>query len=113
VLIWHYHDDDLPGPDADLTLSLKGLPSRYCAGASLTELRVDPRHANSYAAWQALGSPEAPTDEQRARLIAASKLIPVRAGVAVGVANGSATVRLSLPRTGVALIELTPATASQ
>jgi xylan 1,4-beta-xylosidase len=26
VMLWHYHDDDLPGPDADVELSLAGLP---------------------------------------------------------------------------------------
>ncbi|HMF38188.1 MAG TPA: hypothetical protein VKF17_16200 [Isosphaeraceae bacterium] len=26
VLVWHYHDDDLPGPDAAVELCLRGLP---------------------------------------------------------------------------------------
>src|SRR5207302_820119 len=26
VLLWHYHDDDLPGPDAAVELSLAGTP---------------------------------------------------------------------------------------
>ena len=26
VLVWHYHDDDLPAPDAAVQLSLRGLP---------------------------------------------------------------------------------------
>src|SRR5262249_46354437 len=26
VLVWHYHDDDLPGPDAQVEVALAGLP---------------------------------------------------------------------------------------
>ena len=26
VLVWHYHDDDVPGPDAAVALTLSGLP---------------------------------------------------------------------------------------
>ena len=28
VLAWHYHDDDVPGPDAAVELALAGLPAR-------------------------------------------------------------------------------------
>src|SRR5206468_265456 len=27
VLVWHYHDDDVPGPDAAIDLTVQGLPS--------------------------------------------------------------------------------------
>ena len=27
VMVWHYHDDDLPGPDAAVELALAGLPA--------------------------------------------------------------------------------------
>ena len=27
VLAWHHHDDDVPGPDADVELTLSGLPA--------------------------------------------------------------------------------------
>jgi xylan 1,4-beta-xylosidase len=111
ALVWHYHDDDLPGPAASVTLALTNLPQAFRKGAIVTELRVDPHHANSYAAWQAMGSPEAPSAEQRARLIAASRLVPMHPAERVRVANGSASLRLTLPRTGVALVELTPASA--
>ena len=57
VLAWHYHDDDLPGPAADIALTLDGLPAG-AASASLTQYRIDHDHGNSYAAWQSLGSPE-------------------------------------------------------
>ena len=27
VLVWHYHDDDVPGPDAEVALDVSGLPA--------------------------------------------------------------------------------------
>ena len=26
VLVWHYHDDDVPGPDASVDVALENLP---------------------------------------------------------------------------------------
>ena len=40
VLVWHYHDDDLPGPDAAVDLCLRGLPAQ--AGSVLVQhYRID------------------------------------------------------------------------
>ena len=101
VLIWHYHDDDLPGPDAAVHLDLAHLPSVFRSGARLTEYRVDRDHSNAYAAWLAMGSPEAPNDAQRATLLQASKL------AMIGSENrplSGAGIDLTLPRQGVSLL---------
>jgi xylan 1,4-beta-xylosidase len=46
VLVWHYHDDDLPGPPAAVELTLESVP--FASGrASLTEYRIDATHSNS------------------------------------------------------------------
>src|SRR5688572_18118074 len=29
ILVWHYHDDDLPGPEANIRLNLHGLPRAF------------------------------------------------------------------------------------
>ena len=109
VLVWNYHDDDLPGPDADVQLDLSGLPAALSRGASVTQYRVDRDHSNAYAAWLAMGSPIAPTDEQRAALLKAAELAPVgRPGEAIAVRQHRASVRFGLPRQGVALLVLTP-----
>ena len=47
VLVWHYHDDDLPGPDAAVELALDNLPFANGA-AKLTHYRIDADHSNSY-----------------------------------------------------------------
>ena len=109
IMVWHYHDDDLPGPDARVHIDLKDLPRGFVHGAAQVQYRVDRDHANSYAAWLAMGSPIAPTDAQRAELHKAAALLPV-AGVAatLPVSHAGASVDLTLPRQGVSLIVLTP-----
>lgn len=98
ILIWHYHDDDVPGPDARISLTVSGIGANLRGQA----WRVDPRHANSFAAWQAMGSPQHPTPAQIARLSQASRLTPE----AVALQQGK--LDLLVPRQGVMLIELMP-----
>jgi xylan 1,4-beta-xylosidase len=104
VLIWNYHDDDLPGPAANVAVSLNGLPT---GPATLTEYRVDGDHSNAYTVWKDLGSPQAPTPAQRATLERAGQLQTLGAARRVEIANGRVDVRLSLPRQGVSLVTIT------
>jgi len=100
VMSWHYHDDDVEGPDAAVSLTLSGLGSRPVR--SVTQWRVDQTHANAFRAWLAMGAPQAPNEMQSAQLEAASRMAPVQlAGLAV--AQGKATLNFSLPRQGVTL----------
>lgn len=93
VLLWHYHDDDVPGPDAAVHLRVGG------AAGQAVLWRVDPTHANAFAAWQAMGSPAHPTHAQVAALTRASRLVPTPLAVRDG------AVDFALPRQGVALLE--------
>jgi xylan 1,4-beta-xylosidase len=106
VLVWHYHDDDVAGPDAQVHLDIAGLPV-FFKDARVTEYRIDRDHSNSYAAWQAMGSPIAPTDEQRTVLLRAAQLSTIdRKDAHAHLTAGSVGLDLSLPRQGVSLIEL-------
>ena len=110
VLVWHYHDDDLPGPDASIRLRLRRLPPAFAKGAVLTHYRIDASHSNSFAAWRAMGSPLAPTNEQRAALLAAAKLATVDAKpTRLTALGGSTDLTFILPRQGVTLIVAAPA----
>ena len=72
-MIWHYHDDDLPSAEADVTLSLKELP--WIGGrAEITHFRTDDKHSKAFQTWQDLGFPQRPTSEQCAELEAAGRL---------------------------------------
>ncbi len=103
VLAWHYHDDDLPGPDAAVTLALGHLPPGAGA-ARVTRFRIDQDHSNAFAAWQRMGSPQAPTPEQYAALAAAGALGPPDGPSTVPIAGGAATIRFRLPRQAVDLL---------
>jgi xylan 1,4-beta-xylosidase len=99
ILIWHYHDDDVAGDDAAITLQVKGV-ARF-AVARLW--RVDGKHANAFAAWQAMGSPQSPNATQYAELEKASELsFDVQSPVSSS--RGVPTYALTLSRQGVMLL---------
>ena len=104
VLVWNYHDDDLPAPAADVKLQIRGLPA---GRPTLTEYRVDTDHSNSYSAWKKMGSPQPPTPAQYAELERASRLQTMGAPARVNVVDGQVVVTLTLPRQGVSLVRLT------
>ena len=56
VMAWHYHDDDVPGPAADIKFALEGLPVQS-GTAKIQHFRIDEDHSNAYAAWKRMGSP--------------------------------------------------------
>lgn len=104
VLLWHYHDEDVPGPDADIMLSVDradGKPMKACR-----QLRIDDAHGNPLKAWLAMGSPKSPSPEQIKQLQAATATeadapqLKAEAGVV--------SVTLTLPRQSVVLLEFTP-----
>ena len=103
VLIWHYHDDDVAGPDAAVTLELDHLALRN-GRARVRHDRIDGAHSNAYAAWQRMGSPATPAPGQYSELERASQLAPVAGPATVNVQNGRARLTFVLPRQGVSLV---------
>ncbi len=103
LLAWHYHDDDLPGPDAALTLTLTGTPEGH---PKLTRTLIDDAHSNAFITWQALGSPQKPTADQIRLLEEASRLTPASDQTELKSANGNTEIRFTLARQGVTLVEL-------
>ena len=101
VLAWHYHDADLPGPDADTTISLAGIPS---GTARVQRYVIDQEHSNVFTAWQKMGSPAAPTPEQYAALEKTGQLAPIGSPEEVKIQDATATLSLKLPRQAVALL---------
>ena len=64
VMVWNYHDDDLPGASAAVELCLEGLPANR---VRMNHYRVDKETSNSYEAWKQMGSPQKPSPEQYAQ----------------------------------------------
>jgi xylan 1,4-beta-xylosidase len=103
VMVFNYHDDDLPAPAAAVELTIEGLPA---GRPTLTHYRVDREHGNSYEAWKKMGSPQQPTAAQYAELEQASRLHVLEAARQVTVNGGRVVVPFTLPRQGVSLITL-------
>jgi xylan 1,4-beta-xylosidase len=103
VLIWNYEDEDLPASAAEVRLEVAGCDAKR---VRVTEYRMDEDHSNAYAAWLKMGSPEQPTAGQVEQLNKASELAVVRSG-SEPVAAGKISLRMTLPRQGVALMRLT------
>jgi xylan 1,4-beta-xylosidase len=106
VFIWHYHDDDVPGPDARVDVTIGGLPAGTTS-AALTHYRIDDGHSNAYTAWLGLGSPREPNEAQVAELRQAGALGTLADSPATAqVAGGRAALSLLLPRRAVSLLVL-------
>ncbi len=105
VMTWNYHDDDAPGPAADVKISVGGIPA---AGKRVLvkHYRIDQDHSNAYTVWKAMGSPQNPTPEQYARLEAAGQLQLLDSPKWLWIENGKLEVDFTLPRQGVSLLHL-------
>ncbi|MFM2242670.1 MAG: hypothetical protein RLZ97_1525 [Verrucomicrobiota bacterium] len=101
ILTWHYHDDDLPGDAAEITINLTGTP----AGPPKHQrhFRIDENHSNSFTAWLAMGSPAHPDAAQLAELEVASTLKTIDLPETQSSSPGTLTLQHSLPRQGVSL----------
>jgi xylan 1,4-beta-xylosidase len=107
VLVWNYHDDDLPATQAEVELVVEGLPVGAHERLSLHHYRVDAEHSNSYEAWKKMGSPQKPSPEQYAQLERAGQLQLFGSPEWLRATNGRVTLKFSLPRQGVSLLKLT------
>ena len=105
VMIWHYHDDDVPGPDAAVELVIADLPAAV-REAKLTHHRIDEDHSNAYAAWRRMGSTIAPDRDQYSEMEAASRLAVTDAPATMRVQGGAVTLRFALPRQAVSLVTM-------
>ena len=101
VLLWNYHDDDVPAPAATIDLSLRALPA---GSVTVTEYRVDAEHGNAYEAWKKMGEPQPPTAAQITALKQAARFTPAAPAQRATVAAGTLTRTITLPRQGVSLV---------
>lgn len=104
VMVWNYHDDDLPAAPSEVVVNIKGLGNRR---VQVTHYRIDDKFSNSYEVWKAMGSPQNPTPEQYKMLEQKGQLEMYTSPVWRDASNGRVAVDFSLPRQGVSLIKLT------
>jgi len=106
VLIWNYHDDDLPFPAAPIDLQITGLPAK-AEHALVEHFRVDSDHSNAFTVWKEMGSPSAPSETEYKRLESAGQLQLMTSPSWVAVPQGAIQLQFTLPRQSLSLIRLT------
>jgi xylan 1,4-beta-xylosidase len=100
VLVWNYHDDDLPAADAPLDVVVENSPTKVL----MEHFRIDGSHSNAYAAWKEMGSPQNPSPEQYNRLESAGQLQLLRSPAWIPVEHGVGHLQFTLPRQGLSLL---------
>jgi xylan 1,4-beta-xylosidase len=103
VMVWNYHDDDLPAAASKVTLLLKNIPDRK---ALLQHFRIDSSHSNSYEVWKKTGSSQNISAEQYKQLEDSGQLTLITASQNIEISRNETEVIFSLPRQGVSLIRL-------
>ena len=103
ILVWHYHDDDLSGPDAAIGIEVNGLPQGKDP-IRVSQFRIDENHSNAFAEWKRMGSPAAPTRDQYDRLEKAAQL--ARMEITPGGSPRAPHLTFILPRQAVSLLVL-------
>jgi xylan 1,4-beta-xylosidase len=103
ILLWNYHDADVPAPPAQVRLTVDGL-----TGSTIeqSQFRVDSTHSDAYPLWVQMGSPAHPTAEQQSQLEKAAQLAEPVSNFRLPIHSGKAFVDITLPRDAVVIVHL-------
>ena len=104
VMLWNYHDADVKGDTANVTVRIEHLPSK---NATIIQYQIDDTHSNAYELWKKMGAPQQPTNAQIQQLEEAGKLQKAVPDERVVISNGRFKKTLSLPRQAVVLLQIT------
>jgi xylan 1,4-beta-xylosidase len=104
-MLWNYHDDDVPATGTEVQVTIAGFPAGV-KKVMLEHYRIDETHSNSYSVWKVMGSPQAPTAEQYARLKEAGQLELLHSPEWLDVTDGKVTIDTDLPRQATSLMRL-------
>jgi len=106
IMVWNYHDEDLPVPASQVSVKITGIPAGVHK-VLLDHFRIDDTHSDAYTVWTAMGSPQSPTPDQYAQLKAAGQLQTLTSPTWLDVNSGSVTIPTTLPREATSLLHLT------
>jgi xylan 1,4-beta-xylosidase len=112
VLVWNYHDRIAATAAAPVHLAIN-VPVSFGQSARVSHQRVDESHGDAYTVWVSQGKPGSPSAAQADALRQAMDPEPLVPDTIVAVAaDGSLAVDFDLPRFGVSLVTLTPASGA-
>lgn len=105
ILIWNYHDDDVPFDPASIDLVITGLPAN-AKRALVEHFRVDSDHSNAFAAWKVAGSPQSLAASEAERLQSAGQLQLLTSPAWTAIEKGAVHLHFTLPRQALSLVRL-------
>jgi len=103
IMVWNYHDDDIPGPSSPVEITVNGIGSEHIL---VNHYRVDQQFSNSFEAWKTMGKPQQITDEQYKRLEQAGQLQLYTSPEWKKINKGDIALKFDLPKQGVSFIKL-------
>lgn len=103
VLVWNYHDDDLPAPPSAIDLVVDHIPDGQ---VTVEHARIDDDHSNAYQAWKRMGAPQTPTADQYAALEKAGQMASLGPPERRTSRDGQLRLSFALPRQGVSLVTI-------
>jgi xylan 1,4-beta-xylosidase len=103
IMVWNYHDNDLPAKESSVDVEVKGLP--IGKRILVQEYRIDKEHSNSYESWKEMGSPKKPTEEQIVKLEKAGQLDLHNSPEWITIKQDKTVKTIELPRQGVSLLK--------
>ncbi|MGA9305784.1 MAG: beta-xylosidase [Candidatus Sulfotelmatobacter sp.] len=105
ILVWNYHDDDVPSPAASIDLVISGLPEDAKRGL-LEHFRADSDHSNAFTAWKEMGSTQSPSAAEYTRLESAGQLQLLTSPAWIELPHGDVHLQFTLPRQAFSLLRL-------
>ena len=103
VMVWNYHDKNVPAPPSLVEITIDGVASERVL---VHHYRIDEDHSNAYAVWLRMGSPQDPTPEQIEQLKKAGQLQLLTSPEWIASNDRTVTLPMLLGRQGVSLIKL-------
>ncbi len=103
IMVWNYHDADLPRENARVKITITNILSRKVL---LNHYRIDSDHSNAYELWKKMGSPQKVNDEQYRQLERAGQLEMLHSPRWITVNEGVTVLEFTLPAQGISLITL-------
>ena len=103
LMVWNYHDADVPRADAEVVVNIKNIPAEK---VMLSHFRIDRDHSNAYEVWKSMGSPQAVNETQFKILERAGQLELLKSPEWIATDKGEVYISVTLPAQAVSLLKL-------
>jgi xylan 1,4-beta-xylosidase len=103
IMVWNYHDDDVPGTASPVEVIVNGIDK---SKVLVHHYRVDQQFSNSFEKWKSMGKPQSVTAEQYLQLENAGQLQLFTSPNWMVATNGKAILKFDLSSQAVSLLRL-------